>query len=101
MPDKPTTHLNLDSLDREGAQPEPFGFILGGDRFVCIDPQELDYRAFDKVEATDLEGQFRVLLGGSFDKFRAKKMPLWKVRRLSETIMEHYGMGDSVASPTS
>ena len=100
--DSPSIHLNLDTLER-GDAPDPFGFVLGGDRLVCADPQDLDYRAFDEIPAGDLLAQFRVLLADDeqFEKFKAQKLPLWKMRKLSSAIMEHYGMGEGSASASS
>ena len=102
MADKPTIHLNLDKLER-GDAPEPLGVAYKGTYFVFVDPQELDYRAFDNLAAGDLVGQFRVLLSDDeqFEKFKAMKMELWRMRKLSEAIMEHYGMGEGSASANS
>lgn len=97
--DSPSTQLNLDTLKRENA-PEPFAFVLGGQRFVCVDPQELDYRVFNE-NLEDVEAQFRVLLGDAFEKFHAEKLPLWKVQKLNAAMMEHYGLGDTAASMAS
>jgi len=97
--DKPAVNLNLDTLERKDT-PEPFAFVLGGERFVCADPMELDYRAFRDL--IDPEEQFELLLG--VDKFQAfKKHPLvlWKQRRLVSDALGHYGLGNTAASPGS
>lgn len=96
--DKPAVNLNLDALEREDA-PEPFAFVLGGERFVCADPMELDYRAFRDMG--DPEGQFKLLLGAKFESFKAHKLVLWKQQRLVSTALEHYGLGDTPALPGS
>lgn len=98
--DKPNVDLNLDTLEREGA-PEPFAFVLGGDRFVCEDPQELDYRDFSQIDESDLEGQFKMLLPKDHAKFFKHKLQLWKQMRLMRDIVNHYGLGEGVASPLS
>lgn len=97
--DKPAVHLNLDTLERED-KPDPFSFVLGGERFECKDPKELDYRAFRDMN--DPEGQFKLLLPpNKFESFKKHTLTLWKQQRLVNTALEHYGLGDTSASPGS
>lgn len=98
--DKPVVHLNLDTLTREDA-PEPFGFVLAGKRFVCADPNDLDFRELSAVPDADIDGQMRLLLADEYEKFRQLKLSLRQVRKLNAAMMEHYGLGEGLASTRS
>lgn len=103
--DKPQpVSLNLDALEREGEQ-DPFVFVLGGDRFVCRDIEDEDWQILSKIDESDPEDTFRLLLGDDFEKFATHRLPLWKLKKLMAAWREHTGTpvdaGEGLGSPTS
>lgn len=97
--DKPTdVMLNLDTLEREGGIPEPFTFVLGGERFECADPADVDYRQFVDVAEDDVARQLEILLGGQYTRFAKHRLKIWKLQALMEALREHYQVGEDGAS---
>lgn len=90
----PPVALNLDTLEREGGEPDPFVFVLGGDRFVCRDIENEDWQVLSKIDEENPEDTFRLLLGKDFDKFAKHKLPLWKLKKLMQGWREHTGALD-------
>ena len=103
--DKPANvSINLDTLEREGGEPEPFVFVLGGDRFVCADIEGEDWKALMDISEDDPKETFTLLLGKDYEKFAKHKLPLWKLKALMKAWRDHTGaldMGDPLASSTS
>jgi hypothetical protein len=96
--------LNLDTLEREGADPEPFVFVLGGDRFVCADVQNEDWQTVAALDEDDPQEALKLLLGRDYEKFAKHRLPLWKLNALLEKWRDHTGgvtVGEAGASPTS
>ena len=91
--------LNLDTLEREGGEPDPFVFVLGGVRFVCRDIEDEDWQVLTTLDEDDPKDTFKLLLGKDYDKFATHKLPLWKLKRLLKEWREHTGaleLGESV-----
>lgn len=103
--DKPASvSINLDTLEREGGEPEPFVFVLGGDRFVCADIEGEDWQDLMEISEDDPKQTFTLLLGKDYEKFAKHRLPLWKLKALLKSWREHTGaldMGEGTASPTS
>jgi hypothetical protein len=103
---KPRVDFDLDKLEREGDQPEPFTFRHGGREFTLADPVEIDYRDIVEMGESAL-GQALIikrLLGE--DQYEALveagPLPQWKIEPLLRAWQEHYGqpsLGEAAASP--
>lgn len=98
--------FDLDKLEREGEQPEPFTFRHGGKVFTLSDPAEIDYR--DIVELGSAGGYGNAvmvarLLGDEQyqELVDAGPLPQWKVEPLIDAWTAHYGLpslGEAAAS---
>ena len=90
--DKPhDVTLNLDALEREGGDPEPFVFVLGGVRFVCRDIEDEDWQVLTDLDEDDPKDTFKLLLGKDYEKFSKQQLPLWKLKALLKSWREHTG----------
>lgn len=103
--DHPEVHFNLDTLERENER-EPYAFVLGGRRWTTLDPQEMDWQDLAALDVRDFGDNFRVLLGAeAYAEFRqVKHVPQWKIERLNDAVMKHYGLinpGEADGSSTS
>lgn len=100
----PKVALNLDTLEREGDQPEPFMVVFQGKPMTFQDAQELDHQQLRRAmyEPTYF---FQIALSREDSKrFLAAKVPTWKIEELMSAYNEHYGLdtpGNANASPTS
>lgn len=85
--------LNLDALEREGA-PEPFEVFHGGRLYKLTDPKEIDWQ--DLIAALGNPALFfrRVLPESEWTTFMSTKMPTWKMNKLMEKYLQHYGLPD-------
>ena len=98
--------LDLDKLEREGEQPEPFTFRHHDRVFTLSDPFEIDYKDIVELGSTGEFGQalmIRRLLGEEqYDALvKAGPLPQWKIEPLVDAWTEHYGMpgpGEASAS---
>lgn len=91
-PVKKAKSFDLDALEREGA-PEPFAAIIDGDQFIFNDPQEMDWQDAVAIGPNDVKPFLLASLGpDQYDDFMKKRMPLWKLMKLSEAVQQHYGM---------
>lgn len=87
---KPT--FDLDALEREGAK-EPFVVQIGGERANFSDPQELDWQELVTMNTEDPHQFLRAVIApDDQDKFFNAHMPAWKLNKLVEAYMAHYGM---------
>lgn len=105
--DKPTVSINLDKLEREG-DPGDFSVVLGGNRYVFIDTQQLDYRDLTMALVSHMNGNSRSLLEliipeNKREAFFANRLPVFKVTELLTAYMSHYGIdpGEAPASSPS
>ncbi len=102
--DKPAdVSLNLDKLEREGGEPEPFVVVLGGERFVFANLDDEDWQLVADIDEDDPRDALRLLLGERYEKFAEHKLPLWKLRHLLDAWREHTtgtDAGNAVASRT-
>lgn len=93
--DKPAPiSLNLDSLDREGAV-EPFTVVHGGERYVMLDPHDIDWR--DLMRGLQQPSEFFTICMSPDDaaKFAGTKLPGWKLNTLIKAYIEHHGITSS------
>lgn len=101
--------LDLDKLEREGAQPEPFTFRHGEKVFTLPDPLEIDYKDIVELGSTGEFGQAlmtaRLLGNEQYEALiKAGPLPQWKIEPLLDAWAEHYGVpspGEASASRTS
>ncbi len=92
-PDKPTPpSLNLDKLEREGAQADPFVFILGGKRITMIDASDIEWQTL--LDATSQPRKLLRLILRDEDQetFFAANVPSWKLNALMGAYFEHFGV---------
>lgn len=93
--------LNLDTLEREGGAPDPFVFVHGGERILLSDPQEIDWQKL-LAALRDPMVFFRLVVPPDDHKvFFGTDMPGWKMNRLMQEYMTHYGLpspGEATAS---
>jgi hypothetical protein len=106
-PPKAKVGLDLDKLEREGEQPEPFTFRHGGKVFTLADPAEIDYSDIVELGANPAANAIMIarLLGDDYQALKsAGPLPQWKIEPLLDAWMQHYGMpspGEAPASPAS
>lgn len=86
--------LDLDALEREGEIAGPFTFQNEGHTFTMIDPQEIDWQ--DLVSAMRNPALFvRYALSLADQKvFFAQRVPGWKMNKLMEAYVAHFGLPD-------
>lgn len=94
--------LDLDALEREGA-PEPFAIQAGGRVYVFTDAMDLDWQDIMRA-LSDPPLFFRLTLpADDATQLLGTKLPVWKMRRLMNDYLRHYGMptqpGESGALP--
>ena len=106
----PAVSLNLDALEREGGTPEPFVVVINRHPYRFSDPQELDWQdilalAEQANQVTSMAAQvLAVLPEQDRARFKAEKIPAWKLEALFKGYLEHYGLpvpGESDASSAS
>jgi hypothetical protein len=102
-PDKPAgVSLNLDTLEREGGPQDPFVLVLGGERILLSDAAEMDWQKL-LASLNDPRVFFRLVIPPDDHKtFFGTDMSAWKMNKLMESYMAHYGLpspGEANASP--
>ncbi len=101
-PQLPATTLNLDTLEREGAAPEPFSFLHNGRRYTLLDPKEIDWQDLISALSNPFVFFSVTLPGADQAVFLESKMPAWKLNKLIDRYIEHYGLpslGEAGALP--
>lgn len=83
--------IDLDGMEREDA-PEPFTATLGGKVYQFIDAQEIDWRELIEAMTGELHGFFRMTLGDQAEEFLDNKLATWKLRKLMDMYIEHFGI---------
>lgn len=95
--DKPSVDFNFDTWEAEGA-PKPFGVIIGGKRYEAVNPMDLDYREFEKVE-DDPDATFRMLFPHDWEAILANKViKAGALQDFNRKVLDHYGLGNTAAS---
>ena len=95
--DKPAVNFNFDSWELEDA-PKPFAIVINGKRYEAVNPLDLDYREFDAC-SDDPDSVFQLLFPEDYPAILAsKKIKAGALRDFQQQVMEHYGLGNSVAS---
>ncbi len=100
----PPATLDLDALEREGddAPRVPFSFNHNGNRYTLLDPKEIDWQELISA-LTNPYVFFTVTLPDDQQKtFLGTKLPSWKLNRLIDRYIDHYGLpslGESGAVP--
>lgn len=94
---KPDVAIDLDELEREGGDKEPYRFRLGERVYELDDPESLDYRdlmaAFRALDGGDPELGIQVLVRQEDrDEFLANEIPTWKLQKLFEGYLKHFGL---------
>ncbi len=94
--------VDIDALERDDAAP-PFKITLDGSEYTLTDPAELPWKVLANLSSDSSE-----FLGIAVPKAKrvafndaVAELPSWKVRRLVDMYMRHYGMprpGESTGS---
>lgn len=84
--------LDLDTLEKE-SDPGPFAFRAGGERFEVRDARDLDWQELLSVDL-GLD-TLRVALGDDWTRFKKVGLPAWKLDKVVDGYMRHYGLGSS------
>ena len=81
---------------------------LGGVAYDFVDPQSLDYRELLALSADGTNGKLiqslqRIVADGRADDFLANKLPPFKLTKLFDAYMAHYGLNvpEAAGSPPS
>jgi hypothetical protein len=87
--------FDLDALEKDAKAPKPLPVKLGGEEYLFGDLDEGDYWSelvpLDQ-EGDSIEGQLRVMLGEEqFERFKAHRLPGWKINALYKHLDEHFG----------
>lgn len=89
---KPSSALNLDTLEREGGTKPPFEFTLRGQDYVLSDPQDVDWQDL-LVAMNNPIAFFRYVLPEvDQTSFFAGKLETWKLNVLMSKYQEHFGL---------
>jgi hypothetical protein len=101
--DKPApVSLNLDSLERETDEvKEPYSFVLDGRTWTALNPNDADWQDLADLDIRDLRAVLRLFLGDDYADFEKVRLPGWKVNKLSEAIVQHYGLANLGEAPAS
>lgn len=86
--------LDLDTLEREGDIPEPFVVRVKGKPITLADIQELDWQDLAAIAQGRNAHLFfqKVVHADDYEHFIAAKISSWKMERLMETYLEHFGV---------
>lgn len=93
--------FDLDALEREDAK-EVFTATVGGKDVRFADPSDLDWQDVASINAADPE-QFlsSVVHEDDSEHFFGESIPSWKLNKLLEAYLDHYGLaapGETSAS---
>lgn len=92
--DKPAKiFMNLDTLEREGELPEPYGFMVGGRPYVLTDAQEVDWQDLAAAMQDPVNFFRKALPAAEAARFLATRIPGWKMQQLIKGYLEHFGLG--------
>jgi hypothetical protein len=89
-PDK--ISMNLDTLEREGGDREPFVVVIGGRTVTFTDATELDWRILMKMGPYD----FFVHCLSDEDHEYVMTQPIkgWQIQKMVKAYQDHYGLVD-------
>lgn len=86
--------LDLDALEREGDVPGPFTFVLDGETYTMVDPQEVDWQdLLSGLRNPALFIRYAMSIEAQ-KKFFGKRVPAWKMNKLMGAYTEHFGLPD-------
>lgn len=86
--------LDLDVLEREGDIPGAFTFQFDGKSYQMLDPQEIDWQdLLAGMRNPALFVRFAMKLDDQADFF-SKRVAAWKMNKLMESYVQHYGLPD-------
>jgi len=89
----PKVNLSLDDLEKENPR-DSFVITLAGRTIVLNDPQDIDW--LDLMDVEDDPTRFIVLSMNEEDAefFMGQRLESWKVNKLMDMFMQHYGLGN-------
>lgn len=93
--DKPApVSINLDTIEREDGQAQPFVVVLGGKRYLFADVLEVPLNDLLAAQTDDMEFLRIVVSSDDREDFFAAigALPMWKVREVVAAYFKHYGM---------
>lgn len=89
--DPASVALDLDSLEREDCPP-PFDSLIGGRVYTFKDPQDVDWQDLLASMSNPVMFIRKVLPPEDHVAFFTTPLPNWKMSRLMEKYMEHFGL---------
>ena len=85
--------LDLDTMEREGDQPDPFVIRVGGHPITLLSVQDIDWQ---DAAALSPERPFQffevVVPADEYETFLGQRFPLWKLQLLIQQYQDHYGL---------
>lgn len=96
-------HFDLDAIEAE-ANGEPFTFVLQGEVFTMLAPEDADWQVMTDTDRPDWTRAFmQELLADDYERFAKHTVPIRKLNALIEACTQHYGVtpGESKASARS
>lgn len=90
--------LDLDTLEREGAILEPFVINVKGRALTLLDVQELDWQDLAAIARSKDPHLFfvKAIDSDDYEHFIAAKIPSWKMERLMQTYLDHFGIDEDL-----
>lgn len=86
--------LDLDLLEREGDVPGPFVFVIDGERYEMVDPQEVDWQdLLSGLRNPALFVRFAMSIADQ-KRFFGKRVAAWKMNKLMEAYTTHFNLPD-------
>lgn len=89
--DPSSVALDLDALEREGSV-APLDALIGGRVYVFSDPQSVDWQDLITAFGNPVTFFRLVLAKEDHAEFFGTPLPVWKMNKLMDTYMEHYGL---------
>lgn len=87
-------NLDLDTLEKEKDEvKEPFVFVVDGREITMVDAADIDWQ--DLMQIENPVQFFRFAISKEDREFLVEqKLPGWKIGKLTEAYMKHYGLGE-------
>ena len=87
--------LNLDTLEREGAEIPPFVINVAGKRVTLLSIEDIDWQLAASLSEERPHQFFEAVVPeANYEDFIKAKFPLWKMRVLTKEYRAHYGLDD-------
>lgn len=91
--------FDLDALEREGTK-DSFVVKVGGKSVTFRDPQDLDWQDVSELNADNpVDFVHAVVAKDDADHFFSCEVPAWKLNKLFEAYLDHYGITQPGEAP--